>query len=143
VQHLALSWCHLKNQSTKTFNMKQTFASLTALFFIFSIAHAQDKIYRNNGKIVEARILEIGSDEIKYKEFSNQDGPIYVLETDRIKKVIFENGKVQKFGDNYRDAERYEGQANKVVKFNFLSPLYGYTEIGFEKSTSVGKGYEI
>jgi hypothetical protein len=133
----------LKNQLTKTFNMKQTLVSFATLFFIFSFAHAQDKIYRNNGKIVEAKILEIGSEEIKYKEFHNQDGPIYVLETDRIKKIVFENGKVQKFEDNYKDSERYEGQMSKAVKFNFLSPLYGYTEIGFEKSTSVGKGYEI
>lgn len=123
--------------------MKKSLLSFAALCVVFSIAHSQDKIYRNNGKIVEAKILEIGSDEIKYKEFRNPDGPIYILETDRIKKVVFENGKVQKFGDTYKDAERYEGQKSKAIKLNFLSPLYGYTEIGFEKSTSVGKGYEM
>ena len=93
--------------------------------------------------VVEAKILEIGSDEIKYKEFHNLDGPIYVLETDRIKKIVFENGTVQKFQDSYKDAERYAGQLNKAIKLNFLSPLYGYTEIGFEKSLGVGKGYEV
>jgi hypothetical protein len=123
--------------------MKKIVLSAAALFFIFSLSFSQDKIYRNNGKVVEAKILEIGSDEIKYKEFHNLDGPIYVLETDRIKKIVFENGTVQKFQDNYKDPERYAGQMNKAIKVNFLSPLYGYTEIGFEKSTGVGKGYEF
>ena len=116
---------------------------LIALVLIFSSSYSQDKIYRNNGKIVEAKILEIGSDEIRYKEFNNPDGPVYILETDKIKKIVFENGKSQQFHDNLKDPERYAGQLNKAIKLNFLSPLYGYTEIGFEKSTGVGKGFEF
>jgi hypothetical protein len=113
------------------------------LFCLLQTSISQDKIYRNNGKIVEAKIIEIGSSEIKYKEFNNPDGPIYVLEADRIKKIVFQNGKEQKFEDNLKDPERYAGQLNKAVKLNFLSALYGYTEIGFEKSTGVGKGFEV
>jgi len=123
--------------------MKKLILCLAALIFVHSFSFSQDKIYRKNGKVVEAKVIEIGSDEIKYKEYRNQDGPIYVLETDRIKKIVFENGTVQKFEDNYKDPERYAGQLNKAIKINFLSPLYGYTEIGFEKSTGVGKGYEF
>jgi len=122
--------------------MKQIFLSIAALFFILSFCHSQDRIYRNNDKIVAAKILEIGSDEIRYKEFHNPDGPIYVLETDKIKKLVFANGTIQKFQDNYKDPERYEGQLSKAIKLNFLSPLYGYNEFDFEKSTGVGKGYE-
>lgn len=117
---------------------------LSFVGFLLTIdANSQDKIYRNNGKVVEAKILEIGSSEIKYREFNNPDGPIYILETDRIKKVVFENGREQQFVDNLKDPERYAGQRNKAIKLNFLSPLYGYTEIGFEKSTGVGKSFEI
>jgi hypothetical protein len=115
-----------------------------AIFFCLSqVGKSQDRIYRHNGKIIDAKIVEIGSSEIKYREFSNPEGPIYVLETDRIKKIVFENGKEQKFQDNMKDPERYAGQGNKAIKLNFLSPLYGYTEIGFEKSTGVGKGFEV
>jgi len=117
---------------------------LSALTFCLSQAViSQDKIYRNNGKVVEAKIIEIGSSEVKYKEFNNPDGPVYVLESDRIKKIVFQNGKEQKFEDNLKDPERYAGQSNKAIKLNFLSALYGYSEIGFEKSTGVGKGFEV
>ncbi|MFI5185227.1 MAG: hypothetical protein ACHQF0_00725 [Chitinophagales bacterium] len=123
--------------------MKQMLLSFSLLIFVSSFSYSQDRIYRNNGKIVEAKILEIGNDEIKYKEFHNLDGPVYILETDKIKKIVFENGTTQKFQDNYKDPERYAGQLSKAIKLNFLSPLYGYTEFGFEKSTGVGKGYEL
>ncbi|HMG67173.1 MAG TPA: hypothetical protein VK588_05780 [Chitinophagaceae bacterium] len=123
--------------------MKKILLSLIGLICILSRTNAQDKIYRNNGKIVEAKVLEIASDEIRYKEFRNPDGPIYILETDKIKKIVFENGTSQKFQENFKDPERYEGQLNKALKLNFLSPLYGYTEFDFEKSTGVGKGYEL
>lgn len=114
------------------------------LFCLLSLASfSQDKIYRNNGQIIDAKVIEIGSSEVKYKMFNNQDGPIYVLEADRIKKIVFENGTVQTFQDNIRDPERYAGQRNKAIKVNFFSPLYGYTEIGFEKNVSLGKGYEV
>jgi hypothetical protein len=115
--------------------------------FIFSLisftSFSQDKIYRNNGQVVEAKVIEIGSSEVKYKQYKNLDGPIYVLETDRIKKIVFENGTVQTFQDNIKDPERYAGQRSKAIKVNFFSPLYGYTEIGFEKNVSLGKGYEV
>jgi hypothetical protein len=116
-----------------------------ALLFICSsqLIKAQDKIYRKNGKIIEAKVLEVGAAEIKYKEYNNPDGPIYVLETDRVNKIVFANGKVQVFADNFKDAESYIGQAKKAVKINFFSPLYGYTEFGFERNTGVGKSYEL
>jgi hypothetical protein len=116
---------------------------ILALNVVSFAALSQDKIYRQNGKVVEAKIIEVGSAEIKYREFKDPDGPIYVLETDRIKKIVYANGKEQKFGDDFKDPERYAGQRNKAIKLNFLSALYGYTEFGFEKSTGVGMGYEL
>jgi hypothetical protein len=113
------------------------------LLFAASFSYAQDKIYRKNGKIVEAKIIEIGSDEIKYKEFHDTDGPIYVLETDRISKIVFENGKVEKFTIDFKDPEKYAGQLKKAIKIDFLGPLLGFSQVTFEKSTGVGKGYEL
>lgn len=122
----------------------QKISFLLAIFlFTATLCWSQDKIYRKNGKIVEAKVLEIGSSEVKYKEFNNPDGPVYVLEADRINKIVFENGKVQKFTEDIKDPERYGGQLNKAIKVDFLGPLLGYTQISFEKSTGVGRGYEF
>lgn len=116
----------------------------TILFSCISLlAKSQDRIYRNNGKVIEAKVIEVGSSEIKYKEYNNPNGPVYVLETDRISKIVYENGKEEKFHENLRDPERYAGQRKTAIKINFLSALYGYSEISFEKSTGVGKGFEV
>ncbi|HEY2722514.1 MAG TPA: hypothetical protein VGI82_12355 [Chitinophagaceae bacterium] len=123
--------------------MKQTLLAIAGIFFISSFSYSQDKIYRNNGKVVECKILEIGTDEIKYKDFNNLDGPTYILETDKITKIVFQNGKTQKLKDNFKDPERYIGQLTRGIKINFFSPLYGYTEFGYEKSMGVGKSYEL
>ena len=122
--------------------MKKLALLSTAVLFIL-LTYSQDKIYRNNGKVVEAKIIEIGSDEIKYREFQNPDGPIYILETDKIKKIVFANGVTQKFAADYKDPERYAGQLKKAIKINFLAPLYGYTEFGYEQSLGVGRAYEL
>jgi len=108
-----------------------------------TLCWSQDKIYRKNGKIVEAKVLEIGSAEVKYKEFSNPDGPIYVLETDRIIKIVYENGKVEKFADDLSDPERYQDQLKKAIKVDFFGPLLGYSQISFEKSVRAGRSYEL
>src|SRR5688572_5503757 len=123
--------------------MKPVILLLLPLFAAALTVSAQDKIYRQNGKVIEAKILEVGASEIKYKDFSNPEGPVYILETDRIKKIVYENGKEEKFQDNLKDPERYADQANQAIKINFLAPLYGYFEVAYEKSTGFGKSYEL
>jgi hypothetical protein len=123
--------------------MKKSLCLLAAFLFVIVASRAQDKIYRKNGSVVEAKVVEIGSSEIKYKEFKNPDGPIYVLESDRVSKIVFENGTTQKFEENIKDPEKYQGQAKRAIKIDFLGPLLGYTQISYERSTGVGKGFEV
>lgn len=123
--------------------MLKLFILFISSLLIFSVCYSQDKIYRKNGTVVEAKVLEISSSEVKYKEFKNQDGPVYVLEADRISKIVFENGTVQKFEDNIKDPEKYKGQLHKAIKLDFFGPLLGYSQVSFEKATGIGRGYEI
>ncbi len=116
---------------------------IACLFFLTISAQAQDKIQRKNGKIIIAKVIEIGTTDVKYKMPEEIDGPIYVLEKDRINKIEFENGKVEKFTPDLKDPEAYEGQRKKAIKVDFLGPLIGYSQISFEKSTGIGKGYEV
>lgn len=123
--------------------MRKTLFFLLVFSALQLAVRAQDKIYRKNGQVVKAKILEIGSVEIKYKVFGVEDGPVYILETDRIAKIEFQNGKVESFTPSLKDPEQYAGQLHKAIKVDFLGPLLGYTQITYEKSTGVGKGYEL
>lgn len=104
---------------------------------------AQDKIYRKSGKVVEAKVLEVGSEEIKYRVYRDTTGPLYTLATDKIKKIVYENGREESFTVDIKDPEYYEGQLRRAIKVDFIAPLTGYSQFSYEKSTGVGKGYEL
>lgn len=123
--------------------MRKLLFFFIGLFLLNASLKAQDKIYRKNGEVLKVKILEVSSSEIKYKIFGDDNGPIYVLEKDRIKKIEYENGRVEKPVIDLKDPEQYADQLKKAVKINFLAPLFGYSQFSFEKSMGVGKSFEL
>jgi hypothetical protein len=82
-------------------NMKKGKTSLF-LFFIYlacfvPVIQAQDIILKLNGEEIPAKVTEVGADEIKYKKFSNQDGPAYVMSLSEIFMIKYENGEKDLF----------------------------------------------
>ncbi len=115
------------------------------LTYTFS-AHSQDIIVKKNNTLVKCRIKEVGTEEIKYLLWEDLSGPIYGITRDQVKSIKFENGKkdqTSSANDPLKDPENYIGQKTKALKFDFIGPLIGYTQISYEKSTSVGKSYEL
>lgn len=76
--------------------MKKAFLILCAAFVAMGV-YAQDIIVTRNSQRIEAKILEVSSAEIKYKEFNNQDGPTFVLTAAEINTIIYQNGTVKVF----------------------------------------------
>lgn len=117
------------------------------LLFLISLfitqLFSQDKIYKLKGIVINAKVIEIGTDEIKYKLFENPDGPVYVVDKSTLNRIEFANGKVEKYTSSFKDPQNYDGQLTKAIKFNFLSPLLGYAQFSFEKSVSPLKSYEL
>lgn len=123
--------------------MRALILFMASMFLVVASVKAQDKIYRKNGEILKVKIVEVSSTEIKYRIFGEEDGPIYVLEKDRIQKIVYQNGRVEKPILDIKDPELYADQLKKAIKVNFFSPLSGYLQLGYEKSTGVGKSYEL
>ena len=73
-------------------------------FFLFIIffcnsfyVKAQDKINKTDNTIIEAKVIEISSSEIKYKKFSNLNGPTYTISKGEVQMIIYENGEKETF----------------------------------------------
>ena len=64
--------------------MKRVILSLIAVCSTL-ISFSQDVIVTVDEQQIQAKILEISNTEIKYLDYNNQDGPIYVL-TNVVKK---------------------------------------------------------
>lgn len=122
--------------------MRNLYLTFIAAFFITS-ALAQDKLHKKNGEIIEVKVIEIGTDEIKYRVFTDQTGPLYSLDKDRITKIVYQNGRIETYQSNLKDPQLYADQAKNAVKINFLAPLLGYTQLNFEHSLKPGRGYEL
>jgi hypothetical protein len=121
------------------------FKTIIALLFLTLglSAQAQDKIVKKGGEVLEVTILEISPNEIKYQLFSDPQGPIFIMDKDRIAEVIYKNGRVEKYEKPLNDAELYVDQKKRALKMNFISPLLGYTQFAYEQNIKPGRSFEV
>ena len=56
------------------------------------LTFAQDIITKRDGVDIEAKVLEISDENVKYKKFDYQDGPAYNIKTSEILIIRYENG---------------------------------------------------
>jgi len=73
--------------------MKSKLLFTLLLVFIFSFAKAQDTIFKTDNTIIEAKVTDIGDAVIKYKKFSNPDGPLYNIEKTEVMMIVYQNGQ--------------------------------------------------
>lgn len=78
--------------------MKKIVFNLILLFTV-NVAFAQDTITKRNAEKIVAKILEIGTTEIKFKKFDNQEGPLYIVNKSEIKMIVYANGMKELFED--------------------------------------------
>lgn len=76
--------------------MKKLFLLLA---FVVTIAHAQDVIVKRDGSIIQSKVTEVNSNEIKYKKFSNPDGPVYIICKAEVLAINYENGDKDTFSE--------------------------------------------
>lgn len=78
------------------------------LLFVTSLVaiplFAQDMIVRRDGSVVQAKIMEVSSSEIKYKKFAKPDGPLFVLKTSEIISINYEDGEVERYNQTAEPA---------------------------------------
>jgi len=86
------------------------------LFLIGYTAFAQDTIIKINGDVVVSKIVEIRSDEVSYKKFSNLDGPAYRIQTKEIAEIIFENGTSENFIEAPKNQKTLEETKSFLVR---------------------------
>jgi hypothetical protein len=71
-----------------------------ALIFASFLAFTQDFIILKNGDEIKSKVLEINDNNIKYKKYSNQDGPTYTMEKSKIFMIKYASGDKDVFNTN-------------------------------------------
>lgn len=91
------------------------------LFVLLSLtsvhmASAQDIIVKKDGSTVLSKVIEIGSTEVKYKKWSNQDGPLYTIAVSELLSINYENGEKETFDATSAQASTSQGQQQPQAK---------------------------
>lgn len=66
--------------------------ALTAICMTSSYTFAQDLIVKKDGSVIQAKVTKVGTSEVEYKKWSNQDGPQYSIEIGDILAINYKNG---------------------------------------------------
>lgn len=78
------------------------------IFFLFLLlsfgAFAQDVLNKKNGETINAKVLEVNPDNVKYKKTDNQDGTTYTVDKKELAGITYANGeedifKIESKGD--------------------------------------------
>ena len=69
--------------------------ALAAAFAIPSFA--QDIVILKNGTSIDAKVLEVDDNSVRYKKFNNPDGPTYTAKKETISEIRYKNGSKEIF----------------------------------------------
>ena len=73
------------------------------MFMASVLVYANDIIITKDAKKIDAKILEVYKDEIRYKEPDNIDGPVFIMNIADINSIIYQNGKVVLYNEKEQD----------------------------------------
>ena len=91
--------------------MKRFLLCLTAAVAVLSAA-AQDIIVTTDAERINAKIIEVSSYDILYRQSAETDGPTFRLPLSNIVSILFEDGRVSVFNNDLKDPALY----GKVVR---------------------------
>ena len=120
---------------------------LSLLLVIGVQTSAQDVIYKKDGDRINAKIISIGEEAIKYKKFSNLEGPDYILAIELIAMIKFMDGghtvfdkKVAKDDTFVAEVkkERVNPYGSNSVSLNYFDLLYTSLSVSYERFSKNG-----
>ena len=106
------------------------------LLLLMSAIHvnAQDVIVMKDGSTIVSKILEITANEVKYKKFTNLEGPTYTVLKSEVKVINYANGEKETFEGNSIVNE----STSSNVQDNRSAPNFSYEQLaGMLKETEV------
>lgn len=106
---------------------------------------AQDYIYLKNKEVLEVKILEIGLNEVKYKNLPLKlENPILTIEKYKIEKISLESGESYTFEDKgLLKSDYYTGQKRRNIQASLFSPLNNVLLLSYEQSLQPGMSYQV
>jgi len=118
---------------------------LFIFFLLCKVATAQDIIVRTNNDSMRVKVLEVGTDKIKFRRYGVKTGPPLEIYKNFVKEIIFENGTrvtilydLRAVSPDLTIKEKKHG-----LKVDFIAPVLNHITIGYEQMLKPGMNAEI
>lgn len=120
------------------------------IYFVFLMSilsqnvFSQDVIVKRDGSSIISKVLEVNTDNVKYKKYSNLNGPTYTINKSELFSINYENGEKDMFDGEinsknnnlspnrtlaFEDDPRLEEKNLALVReFNSHDPIYQRTD---------------
>lgn len=117
--------------------MQKRIAIIAVLLISYAATqlNAQDTIIFNSDQKTVAIIKEITDLEIRYKNFSNPDGPVYTTNKSGVYKIIYQNGEQ----DQFSKKKRKEGYGRNIIDYHIFDLVYRDFSFSYENILKNGK----
>ena len=90
---------------------------ILSIFLLASInVAAQDVVVKKDGSTILAKVLEVNQDNIKYKKFSNPNGPTYAIGLSDVMAVNYENGDKDNFNNIESNTQKQKEHAYGLIE---------------------------
>ena len=104
--------------------MNRTLILLALFIFPSIIGISQDTIYTVNDETIISKVIEVLSEEVKYKKFDNPDGPLYTMNKTDVRKIVYKNGSVDVFNESAKKSKTKNDEKNKGQMIIHIGATY-------------------
>jgi hypothetical protein len=130
----------------KNIQYKNLSFSYRKIIFLFLLCwpgsfcvNSQDRIHKSDSSIIEAKVMEISEDLVKYKKFSNLSGPLYTINKAEVNMIVYENGEKEQFKTGNQEEVKMEEYTEKEP-LKCIEDLWG---VKLEDAMEKGGGVKI
>lgn len=95
--------------------MKRVVFLLLSVLMV-EVMSAQDIIVKKDGNIMKSKVVELTETQIKYKNYTNLDGPLYTINIGDVLSITYENGERETFFNT--DKETVKDEEKDDLKTN-------------------------
>lgn len=93
--------------------------TLMMLTLVLNMASAQDVIFTRTSERIEANVVEVSDETVRYHRADNLNGPVFVIKNDQLDSIVFANGDVKIFKTTSGDIGDTQSSTSKeVVEIN-------------------------
>jgi len=104
---------------------------------------SQDVVTKKDGEKIKIIIKEVSDTEIKYVDYRDVEGDIFVMDRSLIKEIKFSYGEKIKEEDSNQKEDLFKDNRNQNIKLNLTGLVLDFTLLTYERAFNPSSSLEV